>query len=421
MKRLALAVGLVFAFSSAAFAINFSSTTMTLEGYNTWQEGKLVTSKATDTRSPLKLASSGTGWKAMAEFAYDGKNLTVDDWYYTTTEKLFKLELWGWGEDQNADYATPFSWVNETDDAPANWEARLTTTVAGNESVFAIENDSKAPIYYVFSKKAFGTTTAGVAYKTQFNYNNTFDAWATGVVSDVTVTGEVASIVKPGARKNNVGVKASLKSGLALQAYVNQAYAGETNDVKFFEAIQTPTDVLSRYLGSYKVEAKGGKVTTTADVRFRASNDQAIADIFNIADGVWDVNDFGDNDWLKNKGWAAGANLVNVKDAGKATNTITLNASYVPVANTNAMATIKMVKGDTTNTTGAIRAYWKSQDAKLSLHPRVFFTTGYTKLGSYAIYSINAGQLAAGYWKQFNKEGAVKSVSQIELGYQLNL
>jgi len=474
MKKLALAIVMVLAFSSAAFAVAYSDVAVTLSGTNVWTNGKLSDSTAVhNTTFKLSTTDAKNKWKANAEFVLNaatdsgtknqigkptvsgsnvgGAVLTLNDVYIQMTEQPFTFEIWNWGEDgQGADYKTPmeFVWANDAPDA--NWAARVTTNAGGNDTVFEIKNDGKKPDYFLFTKRNLGALTAGVAYRTNFQHRSILDGWVQTDLGVAKVTGEVAKVSSPAfteGSKYSLGAKAEFPSNIIITGYVSPAHVisretyantddayDKAPDKKYFEA-----NIFQLYRASYTIEALGDK--KTIDVRGRKKNDQAIADIFNVDNDFFDIAVVGDNDWLKNTGWVAGVNMVitdNVvvsKGTPHTKTVTTVHAGYAPSANINSLAKIELTnveeianRNEAGLTKVELRGYYQVND-KLQLHPRYFQTTyedapenasmkDTTKFGTYVYYKLVKGMLMGGLWHS-KTEGAKKADQIVEFGYEL--
>lgn len=423
MKRFALVLCLVFAISSIASAIDFSSTTLTLRGYNVWTKGVAGTPENVDTRV-MKLASKGTGWTASAEFTMKAFNsagadkgnqyLTLSKYAFETTETPFKLNVWA-NSHSLSNYQTPFVWVQDAAAANAtNWKARLTAQIFDGEAVFTIDN--AAATYYAFYKKVFGNTTLGVAYKTNFKHTTSSSVYAISKLPGVTVTGEVAADHTTSVNLSpKYGLQGVFDFGLTLKgSYVT------SGKVLTLEATQLMNDKLSRYYGKYL--DNGGTKQVIGEVTFRAKNDQDITRTFTANTTWYNIANTGSNYWLVTTGWAAGAKVTRNFNSNIIVN---LNGFYefVP-GKVKALATINYTNNDNAATADTwdvqLRGYYKAND-KFTIHPRVTIDKTWVKAGSTVDYVINKGRVVGAAWYEYNQADNTKSQEKFELGWSIGL
>lgn len=486
MKRLVIGMSLVLAFSSSAFALNMTSVSVTLRGQNTWTDGKLTVSKSDD-ENTFNLSASGTDWTANAIMTAhvqpaSGSNMgnptfKLDDVYIKQSKQPFTLEIWNWGEDgQGVDYKTPLEFVYANDAPDSNWAARLTTDMWGNNTVLQIKNAGAAPDYFMFTQRPVGTNTVGAAYRTFFNHRNIADAWATVNVGTAKVTGEVATVTTPVATgdqsKLDLGGKVELPTNITLLARKSEAHvAGTENYTTTYlplDAAPAQTYIEANYhqtaRASYtydssvtdsKLNVSGEK--RTYDLRLRKSNDQSFDDIWNVDHDLFDINVSGDNDWLKDKGWAFGLNLTNQQgvvinkngsttapDLGAAHSKFTtaVLAQVAPNNNSNVLA--RMINVNVENVPNAyeddyrmfdVHGYYKATN-KLTLLPQIYvneqrptssngavltgvgaYEKGYT-VGTYAHYALVKGMLMGGVWSHKPENNNANFI--VEAGYEIS-
>lgn len=473
MKRLAVAMMIVLAFSSAALALNYQNVGVTLSGTNTFINGdSKITALHNNT---LKINGSGTGWTANAEFTANSGGgtsgvqsngtFTLNDLYVKLSNQPFTFEVWNWGEDgQGVDFTqAPIGFVRVNDAPDASWMARLTTNAGGNDTVLNIKNPHHAvtPDYTLFTKRSFGATTFGAAYRTSFNHRNITDGWASTEVAGVKLHGEVAKVTIDDESDYAFGAKVVLPQDITVLGYVSPKHVWDrenysTNPYKtIYEDAPSKNylevNAFQLYRGTYTVEQPVGKDDkVTYDLRLRTSNKSgsaAIGDIFVVDNDFFDINVTGDNDWLKTSGYAAGVTYVDDKSVADPTKTTTIYAQAAPFANLSVYAKVVNVNPETADDTSQIllRGFYRVNDT-VTIHPRVFVnarkpvksstdnmdnggnTTGTTDVayaedtltvGSYFNYKVATGQLQAALW-QVNDGKAGKDDSIIELGYELS-
>jgi len=411
--------------------------TFTLRGYNQWVDGKAKApgddNEGQFDERTMVLSSSGTGWSARAEFYAVSKKSASSDltvklskWNFQTEEAPFKLNLWGRGHSLS-DYQTPFVWVQHAKAAPAdNWKARLTAKIFDGEAVFAIDNNTA--LYYAFYKKAFGNTTLGTAYKTNFNHETTASVYAISKLSGVTVTAEVANDRKPSAKwAPKYGLQGVFDFGLTLKGSYIQSAKQLT-----VEATQLMTDKLSRFYAKFYdnnfAENPDGSQQVVGNVVFRAKNDQDITRTFTTNDVWYNINNTGSNYWLVTTGWAVGANVtrtVNVKATTSDSFVLKLDGFYEPIpGKAKALATVNYTnywnpEKDTTWNVW-LRGYYKVND-KFTVHPRVIVDQTWVKAGTYVDYVINKGRVVGAGWYDYNRTDTTKNQERFELGWSLSL
>jgi len=452
MKRLAVAMVLVLALSSAALALNYQNVGVTLQGTTEWTDG--VHNGTAVHNNTFRINGSGDDWTANAEFIANaaggagGKNQSqnaapfqLNDAYLKITGQPFQFEVWNWGEDgQGADYSTPLQWVF-ADNAPgSNWQARLTTDLGGNTTVFNVKNDATTPDYYLFTKRTVDANTYGAAYRTLFDGRNILDGWATIDTGAAKITGEVAKVDDlsyANKSKYNFGAKVEFPTGLILTAYKADAHVlGATNFAAAIDKTYLEANVQQLYRGSYAVENQNR--VKTFDIRGR-NGDTAppIGDMFVADNDLFDINVVSENDWIKNTGWAAG--LTNIKSdiANTTTNKFMATYAFEPNKVVAYARIIQVDGGANPGTTTALRGYWQVSD-KLSVSPRVFINSDqaagtaeetYDKdrlvIGAFVNYKTTLGQIAGGIFNA-SDAGGIGNVTntrdlRIQAGYKFSL
>lgn len=456
MKRLAFALALVLAFSSASLALNYQNVGVTISGMQTWNDGVVTTNHQFD--NTLRINGSGDNWTANAEFVFSTgvktpdpvqPAFTMNDLYYKATGQPFQFEFWNWGEDaQNADFVQgPIGFIRNND-APAsnNWMARITSGIGGNTSVLNVRNDDVTPDWSLYTKGAVGANTYGLAYRTQFNDRNIIDAWVTTKVNGTELSGEIAQVNRPDAggaieSKLAFGAKAVLPSNITLLGYVSPIHVYDRKDANPIAVFDGATDknyfealFYNLYRGTYSSEKNG--TLNTLDIRGRSGDTTPpIGDIFVADNDLFDISVVGDNDWIKNTGWALGLTHTNDTAAGKTSMKLHATYAFEP---TKKVAYVRMINADTASdqTSTAVRGFWAVND-KLSISPRLFINAYqpagtaeevYNKdamvVGSYVNYKMSQGWLAGGIFSVNDASGingvaANTSDLQLQLGYEL--
>lgn len=437
MKKFALAMCLVMAFGSAAYASNVSFIEGKVGGYTTWTNGAQSAENTGFYELRLTGSASGDGWSVNMKTTnnFGSAAAGLDDWSATAKDGNLELKAWGKGVDLGAK-ATPFEWIKSTA-APEDFKIR---------AIYApvtVDYESADNSFWGFAEQKVSDLTLGGAVKRAAEANETLvDGYAKAKVSTVDLTGEVAikSTSAISSDNSRLGGKAvfPIVSGInGTVQYTTMAKNFGDESKLYLKAEQSKTNTI--FAGEYWTSkyANGNdkiKAGVQAIARYRASTEKSFDDAVS-PDYYMALSGLTAQGWLKNekdttangtttltlkaatpvipgKAWVL-AHLINISD-----NDGSKNVSFDLISGSVAL-------GDATtksNTEFNAWARWQAT-AKVQLNGELKMKAAggdnAMKIGIKPSYQIASNMKLYGeFWKDSTSVKSVKSNNQVKLGVE---